>query len=59
MRILVTGGTSGIGAALVRESLRSGHTVFTTGRDAVRMEEFLESCAGMGSIHGILADAGD
>lgn len=71
MRILVTGGTSGIGAALVRESLRAGHTVFTTGRDAGRLEAFLDSCSGLGgndagsggtsagSVQGVAADAGD
>lgn len=59
MRILVTGGTSGIGAALVRESLRAGHTVFTTGRDAGRLDAFLESCSGLGTVGGAVADAGD
>ncbi|WP_248760815.1 SDR family oxidoreductase [Pseudarthrobacter sp. SSS035] len=59
LRILVTGGTSGIGAALVRESLRAGHTVFTTGRDAGRLAEFLHSCSGLGTVHGSVADAGD
>ncbi|WP_246527972.1 SDR family oxidoreductase [Pseudarthrobacter albicanus] len=59
MRILVTGGTSGIGAALVRESLRSGHTVFTTGRDAGRLGAFLDSCPAAGRVHGVVADAGD
>jgi NADP-dependent 3-hydroxy acid dehydrogenase YdfG len=59
MRILVTGGTSGIGAALVRESLRAGHAVFTTGRDARRLEAFLASCSGLGTVHGVVADAGD
>ena len=59
MRILVTGGTSGIGAALVRESLRAGHSVFTTGRDAGRLAAFLGLCTGMGSVGGVVADAGD
>lgn len=59
MRIVVTGGTSGIGAALVRESLRAGHSVFTTGRDAGRLEAFLESCSGLGHTGGTVADAGD
>ncbi|MGY4543990.1 NADP-dependent 3-hydroxy acid dehydrogenase YdfG [Arthrobacter sp. UYNi723] len=59
LRILVTGGTSGIGAALVRESLRAGHTVFTTGRDAGRLAAFLDSCSGLGNVHGVVADAGD
>ncbi|WP_259678177.1 SDR family oxidoreductase [Arthrobacter oryzae] len=63
MRILVTGGTSGIGAALVRESVGAGHTVFTTGRDAGRLEAFLASCSGPGSVpgavQGVVADAGD
>ncbi|MCX2747829.1 SDR family oxidoreductase [Arthrobacter sp. MI7-26] len=59
MRIIVTGGTSGIGAALVRESLRAGHSVFTTGRDAGRLAAFLESCSGLGRVGGVVADAGD
>lgn len=59
MRILVTGGTSGIGAALVRESLRAGHTVFTTGRNAHRLDSFLESCSDYDRVHGVAADAGD
>ncbi|WP_035749026.1 SDR family oxidoreductase [Arthrobacter sp. 35W] len=59
MRILVTGGTSGIGAALVRESLRAGHTVFTTGRDAGRLAAFLGSCSDLGDVHGMVANAGD
>lgn len=59
MRILVTGGTSGIGAALVREALQAGHSVFATGRDAGRLEEFLASCAGLGQVHGMVAGAGD
>lgn len=59
MRILVTGGTSGIGAALVRESLRAGHTVFTTGRNAERLKTFLDSCHPRGHIHGIQSDAGE
>lgn len=65
-RIFVTGGTSGIGAALVRESLRAGHTVFTTGRDGGRLDAFLGSCApasaaddGGRAVSGCVADAGD
>ncbi|MCB5291697.1 SDR family oxidoreductase [Arthrobacter sp. SO3] len=59
MRILVTGGTSGIGAVLVGEALQAGHSVFTTGRDAGRLETFLASCSGLGQVHGTVADAGD
>jgi NADP-dependent 3-hydroxy acid dehydrogenase YdfG len=59
LRILVTGGTSGIGAALVRESLRAGHAVFTTGRDAGRLAAFLATCSGLGNVGGAVADAGD
>lgn len=59
MRILVTGGSSGIGAALVRESLRAGHTVFTTGRDAGRLAAFVESCSDLGHVQGAVANAGD
>jgi NAD(P)-dependent dehydrogenase (short-subunit alcohol dehydrogenase family) len=59
MRILVMGGTSGIGAALVRESLRAGHTLFATGRNRDRLDDFLESCAGLGPGQGAEAEAGD
>lgn len=55
----MTGGTSGIGAALVRESLRAGHSVFTTGRHAGRLAAFLESSSGLGHVGGVVADAGD
>lgn len=59
LRIVVTGGTSGIGAALVRESLRAGHSVFTTGRDAGRLAAFVDSCSGLGHLGGVVADAAD
>lgn len=52
----MTGGTSGIGAALVRESLRTGHTVFTTGGDASRLESFLASCSWLGTVHRVVAE---
>ncbi|AFR27554.1 SDR family oxidoreductase [Arthrobacter sp. Rue61a] len=59
LRLLVTGGTSGIGAALVRESLQAGHSVFTTGRDPAKLAAFLETCSGLGHVGGVVADAGD
>ncbi|MFK0002898.1 SDR family oxidoreductase [Paenarthrobacter sp. NPDC090522] len=59
LRILVTGGTSGIGAALVRESLRAGHSVFTTGRDPVKLDALLASSHASGRLGGVVADAGD
>ncbi|MFJ4027282.1 SDR family oxidoreductase [Paenarthrobacter sp. NPDC089989] len=59
LRILVTGGTSGIGAALVRESLRAGHSVFTTGRDPVKLDALLASSPATGRLGGVVADAGD
>lgn len=38
-RFLITGGSQGIGAALVERARRAGHQVVFTGRDANRLEE--------------------
>lgn len=40
---LVTGGTKGIGAAIVKEFLSKGAIVYVNGRDLHQMEEFVES----------------
>ena len=32
MRVLVTGGSSGVGAALTRQLIAQGHRVFITGK---------------------------
>jgi NADP-dependent 3-hydroxy acid dehydrogenase YdfG len=61
MRIMITGGTSGIGAAIAMESLRAGHQVFVTGRNVERLQHFLsEADTSVAFLPaGIVADAGD
>jgi 3-oxoacyl-[acyl-carrier protein] reductase len=57
-RFLVTGGSQGIGAALVRQAREAGHDVVFTGRDPGR----LEGVASATGAHGLRADissAGD
>ena len=51
-RLLVTGGTQGIGAALVEQARAAGHQVTFTGRDRTR----LEALAATTGAHGVLAD---
>jgi NADP-dependent 3-hydroxy acid dehydrogenase YdfG len=53
---LITGGSSGIGAAAARLLLGRGHRVAVTGRDADRLRRF---AAGLGDPEGLLALAGD
>lgn len=51
-RFLITGGSQGIGAALVERARRAGHQVVFTGRDANRLEETARATA----AHGFAAD---
>jgi 3-oxoacyl-[acyl-carrier protein] reductase len=51
-RFLVTGGSQGIGAALVEQARAAGHQVCFTGRDAARVAEV----AARTGAHGIVAD---
>lgn len=51
-RILVTGGTHGIGEALVRQARKAGHEVVFTGRN----EQRLARVAAETGAHGIRAD---
>lgn len=51
-RLLVTGGSQGIGAALVEQSRAAGHEVTFTGRDRARVG----ALAAKSGAHGILAD---
>jgi 3-oxoacyl-[acyl-carrier protein] reductase len=53
-RFLVTGGSQGIGAAIVETARRAGHDVVFTGRDERRIEEVAERTG----AHGIRADVG-
>jgi 3-oxoacyl-[acyl-carrier protein] reductase len=51
-RFLITGGSQGIGAALVRQARKAGHHVAFTGRN----ETFLQELAKETGAHGIRAD---
>jgi len=51
-RFLITGGSQGIGAALVRQAREAGHDVVFTGRDPGRIQEV----AGGTGAHGLRAD---
>jgi 3-oxoacyl-[acyl-carrier protein] reductase len=51
-RLLVTGGSQGIGEALVRQARAAGHQVTFTGRDHARVE----ALAAATGAHGVVAD---
>jgi 3-oxoacyl-[acyl-carrier protein] reductase len=51
-RFLVTGGSQGIGAAIVALARRAGHTVIFTGRDEARIDEVARSTG----AHGVRAN---
>src|SRR5262245_43018739 len=51
-RFLVTGGSQGIGAAIVKQAREAGHQVVFTGRN----EQFIAQVAGGTGAHGINAD---
>ena len=51
-RFLITGGSQGIGAALVERARQAGHQVVFTGRDAER----LAATAKATGAHGFAAD---
>jgi 3-oxoacyl-[acyl-carrier protein] reductase len=55
VRFLITGGSQGIGAALVQQARKAGHHVVFTGRDSARIEEVASSYG----AHGIAADVAD
>ncbi|MBB3692161.1 SDR family NAD(P)-dependent oxidoreductase [Sphingomonas sp. BK580] len=58
-RIVVTGGTTGIGRATVRLLAQQGAHVVTVGRDADALAAALESMRDLpGRVHGITADLG-
>lgn len=59
-RILVTGATGGIGAALARAYAAPGRTLFLHGRDAARMEEVARECRERGAaVQAKLLDVRD
>ena len=53
-RFLITGGTQGIGAALVERARAAGHAVVFTGRDSRRLQAVAEKSG----AHGLAADVG-
>ena len=56
-RILVTGGTTGIGRATVRMLAEEGARVLTFGRHAPELEDSLENArGGPGEVSGLIAD---
>lgn len=56
-RIVVTGGTTGIGRAIVRLLAEQGARVVTLGRDEAALHDALGSVADLpGTVHGIAAD---
>ena len=54
MRFLVTGGSQGIGAAVVEQARQAGHEVVFTGRDDARVQEVARKTG----AHGVRADVG-
>lgn len=56
---LITGGTSGIGAAVARRLLEQKQRVCVTGRNADRMSRFVDSVGKPESLLAVTADAGD
>ena len=56
-RILLTGGTTGIGRAMLIAFAQAGARVLTLGRDQAALDEALEQAAGEGGeLHGLTAD---
>jgi len=57
-RILVTGGTTGIGRATVAQLVQAGARVLTFGRHDQQLQESLENArlAPNGQVHGLIAD---
>jgi 3-oxoacyl-[acyl-carrier protein] reductase len=51
-RFLITGGSQGIGAAVVEQARKAGHQVVFTGRN----EQFIEAVAQKTGAHGVRAD---
>ncbi|PXX70785.1 NADP-dependent 3-hydroxy acid dehydrogenase YdfG [Nocardia tenerifensis] len=56
---LITGGSSGLGAATARLLLEQGHRVTVTGRDRARLDRFAEDCGSPDGLLSLVADAAD
>jgi NADP-dependent 3-hydroxy acid dehydrogenase YdfG len=57
--ILITGGSSGLGAETARRLLDAGHRVAVTGRDAGRLRSFARSVGAPEHLLAIESDATD
>ncbi len=58
-RILVTGGTTGIGRAIVKRLAQEGARIVTFGRDQQAIDDALATFEGLpGTVHGFTADLG-
>ncbi|MCL4133473.1 UNVERIFIED_CONTAM: hypothetical protein GTU68_051998 [Idotea baltica] len=57
-RVVVTGGTSGIGFAIAQAFLQTGARVVVTGRSATRGTEALTHLQSHGDVHFVQGDAG-
>ncbi|MFD5537019.1 SDR family oxidoreductase [Streptomyces sp. NPDC127079] len=57
--VLITGGTSGIGAHTARLLLDRGHRVAVTGRNEGRLKAFLDEAGHPDRLLGLVADAAD
>jgi 3-oxoacyl-[acyl-carrier protein] reductase len=58
-RVLVTGGSSGIGAAIVHAFAAAGARVWSTGRDAARLEEVRSRSSAPDRVQTAIADLTD
>lgn len=57
--VLITGGTSGIGAHTARLLIDHGHRVVVTGRDETKLKTFLDEAGHPDRLLGLVADAAD
>ncbi|MGE4312737.1 MAG: SDR family NAD(P)-dependent oxidoreductase [Pseudobdellovibrionaceae bacterium] len=55
MKILITGGSSGIGAALAQEYAKAGHALYLTGRNEIRLEMVAKECRERGAAEVVTA----
>ncbi|MFG2884301.1 SDR family oxidoreductase [Streptomyces sp. NPDC048297] len=56
---LITGGGSGIGAAVARQLLDAGHRVTVTGRGAQRLRDFADSLGNPAALQTVVGSAAD
>jgi NADP-dependent 3-hydroxy acid dehydrogenase YdfG len=56
---LITGGSSGIGAATARRLLAAGHRVVVTGRDAGKLDRLAKELDAGSALHTVAGDAAD